>query len=213
MNGQPLPTQTQITHKKRGVKKIRKLLTLIEVYDLLEKNRISYKKHFELWERDKALIALLLLSGLRINEALRLKLKQFDFTDGHFIIIKDVQTSKKGLPREEIPLPLEGKLSPFTTILKEWLVKLPSSESYVIPSASMFGIHWNKPLSRQRSHYIVKQLTGFFPHYYRSLCESHYGRIFKTNWALKDFMGLTDLRSTEPYVKTDWRDYQQKMIE
>jgi integrase len=119
--------------KKRGVKKIRKLVTLGEVYDLLGKNRISYKKHFELWQRDKALIALLLLSGLRINEALRLKLKQFDFTDEHLIIIKDVQTSKKGLPREETPLPLEGKLSPFTSILKEWLVKIPGPESYVVP--------------------------------------------------------------------------------
>lgn len=203
----------QTSPMKRGVKRIRKLVTLAEVIDLLEKNKIPYKKHFDLWQRDKALISLLLLSGLRINEALRLRLKQFDFNDKHFIIIKNVETSKRGLTREEIPLPLEGKLSPFTFILKEWLSTIPSAENYVIPSASMSGIHWNKPLSRQRSHYIVKALTGFFPHYYRSLCESHYGRIFKTNWALKDFMGLADLRSTEPYVKTDWRDYQEKMIE
>ena len=203
----------QALPRKRGVKRIRKLVTLTEVIDLLEKNKIPYKKHFELWQRDKALISLLLLSGLRINEALQLKRRQFDLSDKHFIIIRDVETSKRSLPREEIPLPLEGKLSPFTSILKEWLARIASPESYVIPSASMFGIHWNKPLSRQRSHYIVKALTGFFPHYYRSLCESHYGRIFKTNWALKDFMGLADLRSTEPYVKTDWRDYQEKMIE
>jgi len=203
----------QVLPRKRGVKRIRKLVALTEVTDLLQKNKIPYKKHFELWQRDKALISLLLLSGLRINEALRLRLKQFDFNDKHFIIIRDVYTSKKGFPREEIPIPLDGKLSPFTSMLKEWLAKIPAVENYVIPSASMFGIHWNKPLSRQRSHYIVKALTGFFPHYYRSLCESHYGRIFKTNWALKDFMGLADLRSTEPYVKTDWRDYQDKMIE
>jgi hypothetical protein len=45
------------------------------------------------------------------------------------------------------------------------------------------------------------------------LMETYYGRVFKTNWALKDFMGLTDLRSTEPYVKTDWRDYAEKILE
>jgi hypothetical protein len=45
------------------------------------------------------------------------------------------------------------------------------------------------------------------------MCESHYGRIFQTNWALKDFMGLTDLRSMEPYVKTGWRDYESRMLE
>jgi integrase len=111
------------------------------VYELLEKHKIPYKKHFELWSRDKALISLLLLSGLRINEALQLRLRQFDFGDKHFIIIKDVATSKRSLPRDEILLSLEGKLSPFTSIIKDWLVKIPNPESYVIPSASMFGIH------------------------------------------------------------------------
>jgi hypothetical protein len=60
---------------------------------------------------------------------------------------------------------------------------------------------------------IVKAITGKYPHYLRVLTETHYGKIFRTNWALKDFMGLTDLRSTEPYVKTDWHDYENKMLE
>lgn len=34
-----------------------------------------------------------------------------------------------------------------------------------------------------------------------------------TNWALKDFTGLTDLGSTGPYVKTEWKGYPDKMLE
>jgi hypothetical protein len=45
------------------------------------------------------------------------------------------------------------------------------------------------------------------------MCESHYGKIFRTAWASKDFMGLTGFRSTEAYAKTDWRDYAEKMLE
>jgi hypothetical protein len=63
-------------------------------------------------------------------------------------------------------------------------------------------ITWKKPLRNSTR----AQPTKKYPYYFRAMCESRYGRIFRTNWALEGFMGLTDLRSTEPYVKTDWRD-------
>jgi hypothetical protein len=93
---------------------------------------------------------------------------------------------------------------------------MPAQDSFIIPSASGIPrdvyIHWERSLSRQRLHVIIKFITGKYPHYLRVMCETYYGRIFRTNWALKDFMGLDDLRSTEPYVKTDWKDYADRML-
>lgn len=208
----PRPEWLNVT--KRGVKKERKLMKLSQLAKYLETRTLPYKTNFEMLHlRDQALISLLLLSGLRISEALKLRLSQFDLSDAKFAIIKDVETVKRGLPREEIPLPKEGQLSPFSEILFAWLLRVDGVDSFVFPPASIFGIHWNRALSKQRCHVIVKAITTKYPHYFRAMCESHYGRIFRTNWALKDFMGLTDLRSTEPYVKTDWRDYAEKMLQ
>jgi integrase len=193
-------------------------MKLTELYEKIQTRQMPYKVEPELLQlRDKALISLLVESGLRVSEARKIRKKQFNFSDANFIMIKDVETSKHGTTREEIPLPTKGALLPFTEIIREWLTNIPEKENFVIPSASGIpigeNIHWNKSLSRQRIHVIIKTITGKYPHYLRAMCETHYGRIFRTNWALKDFMGLTDLRSTEPYVKTDWRDYAQRILE
>jgi integrase len=194
-------------------------MKLSELIYCINTNQVHYKNE-TLNVRDKALVSLLMLSGLRVSELLKLKLTQFYLEGKDFIIIKDVETLKRGNLRDEVPLPKRGQLEVFTNHVEEWLIHIPHKDkhgkpidSFVIPSASGLGIHFNKSLSRQRTHVIVKAITGKFPHYLRMLTESYYGRIFRTNWALKDFMGLTDLRSTEAYVKTDWHDYAEKMLE
>lgn len=205
-----MPRPIWLNVKKRGVEKEKLPMKLKELATCLEKNELPYKNG-KLHLRDKAIVCLGVLSGLRVSE-MKISKGQFDFTDKKFLIIRDVSTLKRGVVREEIPCPRKGKLAPFTNILEEWLATLPTDDSQVIPSASGLGIFWNKPLSRQRIHVIVKALTGQYPHYLRMLAETHYGKIFRTNWALRDFMGLTDLRSTEPYVKTDWHDYADRML-
>jgi len=192
-------------------------MKLPELYELLQSRVMPYKVEPDMLRlRDKAAISLLVETGLRVSEARKLRKGQFVFSDPNFIVIADAQTSKRGVAREEIPLPLKGAMSPFTSIVQEWILKIPAKENFALPTGSGMaktGILWNAPLSRQRIHVIVKAITGKYPHYLRAMTETHYGRIFRTNWALKDFMGLTDLRSTEPYVKTDWRDYANKMLE
>lgn len=209
-----MPRPKWLNVPKRSVKAVKgkAVMKLPELINCINKNQVHYKNE-TLNVRDKAIVSLLMLSGLRVSELLKLKLSQFNLEGKDFIIIKDVETLKRGNQRDEIPLPKRGQLQVFTNHVEDWLIHIPTKDSFVIPTASGLGIHFHKPLSRQRTHVIVKAITGQFPHYLRMLTESYYGRIFKTNWALKDFMGLTDLRSTEPYVKTDWHDYAEKMLE
>lgn len=155
-------------------------------------------------------MCVLTLSGLRINEALSLKKKQFEETK-HFIIIRNVETSKNGRVRDEIPLSKHGSSAEFTQAIKDYLELVPDPESYLFFKASGVGVYWNKHISRQRAHRIIKTLTQLYCHYLRGVCETRYGKIFKNPYALKDFMGLRDIRSTEPYVHIDWKDFKESI--
>lgn len=43
--------------------------------------------------------------------------------------------------------------------------------------------------------------------------ESYYGKYaFNTPFALRDFVRVSDVESLGPYVKTQWRDYQSKLL-
>ena len=160
--------------------------------------------------RDRALICLLILSGLRISEALRLRKLQFRVYNQE-IVLANVQTVKHGLMRTKIILPKTGKLAMFTFVFEEWLETIPKDDSYVFPKGTSLrdsSFLWDKPLSTKRAFWIIKTTTGKFPHWFRAVCETVYGRlIFKSDaWKLKEFMGLKRLDSTSPYVKGTWED-------
>lgn len=157
--------------------------------------------------RDKALVSLLILLGLRIGEALERKGQ--DFTDQpDRILVADINPEKYGLVRTELYLPKTGPLGPLTEIFEKWLKQVPSADSYVFPSAWPFGcLNWHNHLDRKRAHQIVKFTTGHFPHFYRGIGETVYGKLVFQNdiFKLKDFMGLNDIRSVFPYVAEPFR--------
>jgi len=160
--------------------------------------------------RDRALICLLILTGLRISEALRLRKLQFRSYKRR-IVLANVETVKRGLLRSKIVLPKEGRLRVFTFVFEAWLREVPKDECYVFPKATSLHngiILWDKPLSRKRAFWIIRSTTGKFPHWFRAVCEMVYGRlVFKSDaWKLKEFMGLKRLDSTSPYVKGTWED-------
>lgn len=165
--------------------------------------------------RDKAIACFIILTGIRNSEHQNIKKKQTRNYKTH-ILIANVHPSKRGLLREEIILPKKGGLAQFTAIFEEWLNNVPDDESVIFPSANMQGdLLWNKPLSRQRIHWIIKTTTGMFPHWFRGVCETIYGKqIFKNDaWALKDFMGLVNLDSTSPYVSGQWKQHEKNIYE
>ena len=211
----------QNTHTKRKVSDIPIFLDK-ELYSRLENlvntNGYDYKKNigdFKL--RDTALQCLLILSGLRISEALQLKKIQFKrYADR--IVLANVKTLKNGKMRTRITLPLsdESSLSVFSFVVAAWLDRIPEDKSYVFPGATGFGgFHWNQPLSRFRAHRIIKLANDHFPHWYRSVCETIYGRLVFHNdaWKLKEFMGLKRLDSTTPYVKGTWEEDEDRIFQ
>jgi len=172
-----------------------------------------YKTNIALFKlRDRALICLLILTGLRISEALQLKRLQFRVYKRK-ILLANVKTVKGGLLRNKIVLPkVPGRhLTFFTLVFLEWLNTIPNEESYVFPKGTSLragSFLWDKPLSTKRAFWIIKTTTGKFPHWFRAVCENIYGHIIFKNdaWKLKGFMGLKRLDSTSAYVKGTWED-------
>lgn len=207
----PLPWLVGV--KKRSVSDIPIFLEGIweDLEEILNVDGWPYQTNTVLFQlRDRALICLLILTGLRISEVLRLKKLQFR-SYKRKILLANVQTAKHGLLRDKIVLPKQGKLSMFTLVFEEWLNTIPNKESYVFPKGTALrtgSFLWDKPLSTKRAFWIIKTTTGKFPHWFRAVCETIYGRlVFKSDaWKLKEFMGLKRLDSTSPYVKGTWED-------
>jgi integrase len=156
--------------------------------------------------RDQALFSFLLLTGLRISEALQVKRKQLRIYPGR-IEAANIRTAKRGLTRTKIILPKKGSLKGLTLIFEEWLLKIEDQDAYIFPTAAGSKFNFKKPLDRTRAYRIVA-LTGKFPHWARAVCETIYGRkVFKNDaWKLKEFMGLKRLDSTAAYVSGSWED-------
>lgn len=224
--------------KKRKVKDepiILDSLLLPKLAQTIEKVEWPYSVNTDtLHQRDKALTAFIILTGVRnseiggiaqrtgrrkngktvtLSEIPPIRKKQTRIYNNHILIV-NIQPGKHGKLREEIILPKTGGLAPFTEIFEEWLKQVPDDESVIFPTANPQGnLNWNKALSRQRIHWLIKTTTGLFPHWFRGVCETIYGKqIFKNDaWALKDFMGLVNLDSTSPYVSGQWKQHEKNV--
>ena len=191
-----------------------------ELYDKLEelinKTNWNYKSKYKdlLINRDHALIALIILSGVRIGEALKLKRLQFKIYKDH-ILLKNVETEKNGKLRSEIILPKTGNFARFTFIVESWLSNIPKEDGYVFPSGSRYGLNFYLPQTRSRAHWIIKSTTGRFPHWYRAVCENIYGKLVFDNNAYKAqrlYGFIINLASTDPFIQSDWTEDKEKIF-
>jgi len=181
-----------------------------EIYEIITNKTWPYKTNKEFYEkRDRALMALLYLTCGRISEVLSLRKKQFDLeSEPDFIIIRNmvvVKRKKKAKRksraiRDEVPLPKEGPLAPFTKLVLEYLQLIENSED------KLFNI------GRNRAYKIVRYVTGQWPHWFRSQGESWYGKVFSNIFALKDYVGVVSAEVLSDYVKTDWREYRKALL-
>jgi hypothetical protein len=192
--------------KKRAVKDVP--IFVDRIFDnLQELNKAlenwHYKTQPEMFAvRDRALFCALILIGARASE-MRLKRKQFLIKPNEVVLV-NVETVKRGEIRREITLPRTGSLSIYTDILVNWLEQIEDPEAYVFPCGDAYGnFLWKTSLGRKRIWQIIKCSTGLFPHWFRGVHETIYGRLVfqKDAWKLKDHMGLKRLESTAPYVR------------
>jgi integrase len=213
--------ERMITHqsKKRKVQDepiILDTLLLPKLAQIVQKVSWNYKVNIDqLQLRDRALVCFFILTGIRNTEHQSIKKKQTRIYETHILVV-NVQPKKHGKLREEIILPKAGGFAPFTAIVQEWLQQVPDDNSVLFPSADQRGeLDWSQGLSRQRVHWIIKTTTGMFPHWFRGVCETIYGKqVFKNDaWALKDFMGLVNLDSTSPYVNGQWKVHEKNVYE
>lgn len=209
-----------VEHDRRATK-AEPIFVDANLYSDLEKMIKSiewpYKSKYrdELHARDQALVSLLILTGLRITEALRLLRKQFKIYPEH-ILLENVQTLKHNNARNRIIFPRSGNLARFTDIFEVWLKQVQEPENYVFPSATCDGeFLFSHPLTRYRAHTIIKKSCGKFPHWFRAIAENIYGRkVFRNNvYKLKDFMGYQNLESTSPYVQATWEEDEKRIYQ
>jgi integrase len=183
---------------------------VIELVDIIKKTSWNYKSEFRdlFIMRDRALVSVLILSGLRISEALSLRLDQIRERPKKFLLLS-VPTLKNGSVRKEIELPIDGSLGEITKFFTEWyrfLNEKPQAK-WLFPSGCSSGLVLKDHLSRWRAHRIMYITTNLFPHWFRAVCENIFGHvIFENNpYKLKDMMGLKRLESTVPYIQADYQ--------
>jgi integrase len=202
--------------KRRTLEDVKARLGIEQILSLITSKTWPYKTDMEnYYRRDRCLMALLFLTAGRISEVLSLTEDQFDFdADRNFIIIRNMilvkrLTTRKGKPvkhttapiRDEVALPLSGPLSKFTVLIEDYV------DSISDPKAKLFNF------GRRRAWQIVNYITGQWCHWFRSQAESYYGKyVYTSAFALKDFVGVTDIESLGPYVKTSWRDYEDRLL-
>ena len=183
---------------------------LIEkLVSIIEKTEWNYTSEFKdiLVMRDKALVAILFLSGLRVSEATQLKLSQVRERPKKFILF-NVTTVKNGDDRE-IEIPIDGFFRELSVYFDKWYryIKEKPEATWLFPSASGFGINFREHIPSCRVHQIMKKTTNLFPHWCRAVYENIYGHIIFDNnpYKLAECMGLKRLDSTKPYIQSDYK--------
>jgi integrase len=211
-----MPQPWLVGVKRRTNEDILERFGIEQILSLITSKAWPYKTQEDFYRaRDKALMSLLFLTAGRISEVLSLTKVQFDFeADKNFIIIRNMILVKrlkmrKGKPvkhktapiRDEVPLPLRGPLARFTKLVMDYLSLMDD------PKAELFKF------GRHRAWQIVNHITGEWCHWFRSQAESYYGKyVFTSAFALRDFVGVSDIESLGSYVKTQWKDYEDKLL-
>lgn len=156
--------------------------------------------------RDKCMMALGFLACGRINEILRVEKAQFDFeSEPEFIILTNFYVSKRKkitVEREgpitvDIPIPTNKKalLYPFTQLVTDYLDILEGEPLF------QFG--------ESRGWQIVKECTGLWPHWFRSLGFTYFASIIKNPLALAKIYGVANVNTLMRYFKGQWEEYRQ----
>jgi site-specific recombinase XerD len=91
--------------------------------------------------RDRALVSFLIATGLRISEALTVKIEQFrDYPKK--LVLFNLPTLKKGRVRKEIWITKQGSMEKVNQFFINWytLLKQKTEVSYVFPSGCVNGL-------------------------------------------------------------------------
>jgi len=182
-------------HKcKSGVKDIHEYYELAAIVDIVMKAE-PLKYIYEPWkrDRDRALLALLACTGMRISEALSVTVEQFDCTNKEDVYINNVKILKRRKEPifRDFPLPLVGPLEPLTNIIMCYFVTIKK------------GPLWD--ISRGRAWQIVVFMTGKWCHFFRCHRLSYLVNKFSGVRAA-ELQGVKAVSTISHYYKGGFRD-------
>jgi hypothetical protein len=217
---------------RRTLKDVQVYLSAKEVYDLITSKTHNYKDdetRERLEKRDRALMAIDFVGAFRNNETLLYHTNQAKKGDREEInmqalrkrnfvespsglILQNGKISKRSEKvlrkigaratiREDIVFPrYDHPLKPFTDLVEDYLVMLKEDDVLF-----RFG--------ERRHHQIVKEITGEWPHWLRSMGENWYGHNVFINdpLSLAKFVGVLNVQSVMPYVGLDVKAYRERL--
>lgn len=158
-------------------------------------------------ERVRVLALLLYLTAGRLTEILKLVPANFgdrytrkDEKDIKILLIQMKNLKNRKEKVKQIPLSYE-KYKEEIEVLRRYVNKFERFQLL------FEGCDVGYPLSRSRAYTLVKEVTGYNPHWFRHLRLTH--KCHEDNWSdqlLKRMAGWTDTRNAAVYVRTRWVD-------
>jgi len=187
---------------KRGVNDIHEYYELAAIVDIVMKAKpLPYI--YEPWkqDRDRALLALLACTGMRISEALSVQVKQFSFEMPDFVEIRNVRILKRRAEPiyKDFFLPLEGILYPLTNMVVAY-TKI-NKEGYLFD------------FSRSRAWQIINYMTGKWCHFFRSQRLSYLVNKLRSTIVVADMQGIKSPQTVAHYFKGGWKHYKDELKE
>jgi integrase/recombinase XerD len=182
------PVENLLTPK--GWKRIPRIIGIEEVSDLLKKPEGK-----KLSLRDRAILEIIYSSGLRVSEAINIKMGDINFEAG-FITIKG-----KGSKERVVPIN-EATLSTVVRYIEESRPEILRKRD----SRFLFLAKGGKPMTRQRLWQIIKTYSKelsieISPHTLRHCFASHLLDGGADLRALQKMLGHTDISTTQIYTK------------
>jgi integrase len=153
--------------------------------------------------RDKAFFSVLYLTGARVSEIIRqLKAEQLkvEWLDNEaFLIFENVITLKRrdSYVYRNIPIKYASD---------EWFCDIISAYVEDLnPEDIMFNF------CRRRGYEIIRHATDLFPHYLRTLRNTHLEQRGLSPYDLQKLNGWTSTRPADKYVKKDYKDILRRL--
>ena len=152
-----------------------------------------------LWARDRAMVAVMLGCGLRLNEARELALEDVDF-EKRVITIR-AETSKSGRGRQVRLDPVSAQA--LSVYVKDWRPTSPSSQIFLAKEGkalSYLGMH--HAFARMRLRFAKLGIKDFKAHRLRHTWATGYHRSGGSLFDLQSEGGWSDLTMVRRYARS-----------
>lgn len=186
---------------KRTLKDIHRYYEAAAIVDLVRKAQ-TFEYVFEPKKkiRDKALLAVLAATRLRISEVLSLDKDQIEKAPDA-IFIRDVRILKrrKEIVYKDFPIFYDSVYGPLAGLFWAW--------AELVTKGLLF------PIERDRAYRIVKKMSGKWCHWFRAQGLSYLVTKLRGTRPVADIQGIKKSDTLDQYSKTTWKSYEKELRE